>query len=217
MRKVVRVCDLKDPKKLSTANRTWCEAGKPGLAECYSISLPSYVDMIIDSLRDKGYYPNPLYWYYDVSQVRYLTVAVSTYWFDIAVPQSWYLANSRVGNSHFCNRDFYRRLTSDDMFQALPQSGVREGQYSAGETYTEIDKIVNGYVDYFVLNVMEDYINMHRKTLMDVDKMGGYAFLLFYEDTGEMLSEYEAEGWWCDNDIKAIKRMFADNISLRIN
>lgn len=186
---------------VETAKRSWKDAGRPGVEEYWLDSLSYYRDTIINIMRSLGFYPYPENWYDSEDNFRFTTVQVDNTLFSISIPSRWSAGTPLPIFAEDCLQpEFFYYVIKDYYVQT----------FSFADEVNNIDIIAADYIDYILLVLLEDYLQKIEPSVYDIDKNGCYAFLLFWSDTGEMLSPFEAEEWWCDHSLKEIESMYAD-------
>lgn len=214
MKEAVRINQL-SPALVENAINSWTDQSSPGLDNYYREYLPQCVDIIVAGLRKKGYYPNPTYWYYSNNCGR-VDVPIGEYIYTVEVPNVWYCGLEQSGKAIFENSKLNQELRNSWVYVLLPSSGVREGRLAAGTVDDSLNIQVNDAMQYFVGKIVSDFIAANPPDIYSIDRSGSYSYLLFWNDTGEMLSEFEGEEWWCDHSFDEIKEMFADNVSVKV-
>lgn len=186
---------------VETAKQSWKDAGCPGLEEYWLDTLGYYRDAVLAALKSLGYYPYPDEWYESEDNFRYITIEIRNTFYSISVPSRWYAGPPIYTHSESCiESEFFRSLIGDYYVQ----------MFDFAETVDDPTSAAMAYIDYMVLILMEDYLNTIEPSVYDIDKNGYYAFLLFWSDTGEMLSHFDAEEWWCEHTLEEIEMMYAD-------
>lgn len=201
---IVRVSDL-SLNLVPTAVKTWQRNYCPGQYEYWYRNLYDYTSTILYALENNGAYPLVNDWYnYDEHIIHYdvcdyhLDFNDPYYCFSVAMPGRWKIFTPLdISAADVPCPDFYNYLVSDVLWH--------------DKWFQQYDlHNFNKYIVEPAIQVLEDYMYSHVVNVFDVDRTGGYAFLLFWSDTGEMLTREEAEEWWCNNSLEEIALKFPD-------
>ena len=203
-REVVRVYELRDKTTLSNAKNSWIAAGCPGVVDYWVDELYPYRECVLSYLRSLGFTPLHPDWDYYNDYRYYISINIGDEFYNLTMPNDYvYSGPDRyyIPTNSSIPYSFLQTMRGDSWLHNYVLNVVDKSDLStAGKACAE----------YLMLNVLEPYLNNVEVSLDDIDRVGSYAFLLFWSDTGKMLTEYEAEEWWCEHTLDEIKEMFWD-------
>ena len=190
-REPCRYADLPTALRLP-ASLSWMDNGMPGLENYYLETIPQFVQIILSALEDKGYK-------YSMSSVREVDIEVEDFVFTIELPDIFYTVPQRS----YKDNPYHRSGIYYTVKHCLPYIKLPIAEDNETAQAREV-------LDYMCKVAMPEYWEKHPPNVADIDKFGSHAMLLFWSDDGTMLTQDEAEEWWCEHSLEEIRELYGD-------